>query len=227
MDIIDKILIWSHVAAGILSLVTGLIAAIFARKGGKLHRQVGKTYFWSMFWIFVSAILIVCFVRFNFFLTIIAVFSFYLTFNGYRVLTLKKTMQAAPIDWIASIIAITFGASLLVYGIIILIQSNEALAYLSIIFGFFTTRTGFINFKGFRKIDQQEKMWWWFAHMGSMCGSLIAAFTAFLVQNGRIFNVPESFGWALWLLPAIVGSPLIFYWVNKYKKQFKLGKYSV
>ncbi len=62
--------------------------------------------------------------------------------------------------------------------------------------------------------------------MGAMCGSLIAAITAFLVQNGRIFGVSENLNWALWLFPSIVGAPLIFFWVSNYKKQFKVGKYA-
>jgi uncharacterized membrane protein len=226
MMIIDKILIWSHVAAGTLSLVTGLIAAFYTRKGSNLHRQLGKVYFWSMFWIFISALLIVSFIQFSFFLTIIAVFSFYLAYSGYRVLKLKKTMKPELIDWIASIIAMIVGASLFIYGVIMHTQSNFILGNLSTIFGFFTARTGLVNFNGFRKIHQQEKMWWWFAHMGSMSGSLIAAITAFLVQNGRIFGVSENLNWALWILPSIVGTPLIFYWVNKYRKQFKVGKYA-
>jgi len=226
MELFEQILIWSHVLAGAISLITGIMAAFVREKGGKLHRRVGKIYFWSMFWIFISALLIVSFVRFSFFLTIIAVFSFYLAFSGYRILKLKKTMKPELIDWTASIIAMIFGASLLTYGILTLIKSSELLGYLSIIFGFFTAKSGYSNFSGFRKIDKQEKMWWWFVHLGSMSGSLIAAFTAFLVQNGRIFGVSEDLGWTLWILPTIVGSPFIFYWVNHYRKLFKVGKYA-
>ena len=55
----EKVLILSHVIAGGLTLVTGLLAAFVGKKGGKLHKQVGATFLWSMFWVFVSAILII------------------------------------------------------------------------------------------------------------------------------------------------------------------------
>ena len=77
----EKLLILSHVVAGGLTLVSGLLAAFVGKKGGKLHKQVGNTFFWSMFWIFVSAILIISFVRFSDFLLVIAVFSFYMAFR--------------------------------------------------------------------------------------------------------------------------------------------------
>ncbi len=222
MEILEKILIWSHVAAGALSLVTGILAAFFGKKGGKLHRQVGKIFFWSMFWVFVSALLVVTLIRVNFFLTIIAVFSFYMAFSGYRVLKIKKTMKPELIDWTAAVITMAFGSGLLVYGIINLINNDfgSLVGYLSLIFGFFTSQTGYVNFKGFRNIDKQEKMWWWFAHMNSMTGSFIAAITAFLVQNGRMFDLPDQYGWVPWILPALIGLPLVSYWAGKYKKQF-------
>ncbi len=222
MEILEKILIWSHVLAGAISLIAGFMAAFAGKKGGKLHRQVGKTFFWSMFWIFVSALIIVTLVRFSFFLTVIAVFSFYLAFSGYRVLKIKRTMKAARLDWAAAIIAILFGLGLLIYGGTELISSDfeSILGYLSLFFGFFTIQTGYQSIKGFMNLDKQEKMWWWFAHMNAMCGSLIAAITAFLVQNGRIFGLSDDLAWLPWVLPVLVGAPLINFWSRKYRKQF-------
>jgi hypothetical protein len=95
-----------------------------------------------------------------------------------------------------------------------------------LIFGFVTANTAWINIKGFRNADKQEKMWWWFAHMNLMGGSFIASITAFLVQNGRLFDFMGEMGWILWILPAAIGSPLIAYWANWYRKKFKVGKYA-
>ena len=102
-------LILSHVVAGVTTLISGLLAAFFGKKGGKLHRQVGLVFYWSMFWIFISALLIISFVRFSAFLLVIAVFSWYMTFSGVRVLKLKKTMMAKPVDWTAAIITLLSG----------------------------------------------------------------------------------------------------------------------
>lgn len=224
----EQVLIISHVVAGATTLISGLMAAFIGKKGGKLHRQVGSVFYWSMCWIFISALLIISFVRFSAFLMVIAVFSWYMTFSGVRVLKLKKTMKPQVIDWAASIITMAFGLFSMGLGIHygLISDWSAALAYLCLFFGFFTFNTARLNFNGFRKIYSAEKMWWWFAHMNSMCGALIASITAFAVQNGEIFRLPEQMSWLPWVLPTIMGVPLISYSMNKYRKQFKVGKYA-
>ncbi|OEK06937.1 hypothetical protein [Roseivirga misakiensis] len=223
MELLEKILITSHVVTAIISLLTGLSAAFFGKKGGKLHRQVGKVYFWCMFWVFISAMLIISLIRFNSFLMVIAVFSFYMAFSGYRVITIKRTKKAAPIDWIAAVVTMGFGIVMIGMGVNYLIKSefSSILGYLCLFFGYFTTQTGRLSYKGFKNLANAEKMWWFFAHMNAMAGSLIASITAFLVQNGEIFKIPSEMSWVLWVLPALVGSPIISYWSRKYKAQFK------
>jgi uncharacterized membrane protein len=219
----EQVLVISHVVAGITSLLSGIIAGFFGRKGGKLHRQVGKVYFWCMFWVFVSAMLIISFIRFSPFLMVIAVFSFYLAFSGYRALKIKKTRKVEIIDWSAAIITFIFGLGMIGMGVNYLIPSefSSVIGYLCLFFGFFTSRSAWENLQMYRNIASADKMWWWFAHMSSMSGSLIAATTAFLVQNGEIFHVPNQFGWVLWVLPTFVGFPFVSYWARKYKAQFK------
>lgn len=220
----EQILIISHVVAGITSLLTGLVAGLFGRKGGKLHRQVGKIFFWCMFWVFVSAILIVSLVRFNAFLMVIAVFSFYMAFSGYRSLKIKKTRKAETIDWAAGIITLLFGLFMIGMGFNYLVPNfSSVLGYLCLFFGFFTAQNAWENIRMYRRLASADKMWWWFAHMNAMSGSLIATITAFLVQNGEIFNFPNQLGWMLWVLPTFVGFPIVSYWNRKYKTQFKTG----
>lgn len=224
----EKALLISHATAGGLTLLSGILAGFFGRKGGKIHVISGRVFFWSMTWIFISALLIVAFVRFNFFLTIIAVFSFYMTFSGVRVLKLKKDLKPKWYDWFAAITTVLFGLSLFVVGIRLLTLRGfgEAMAYLCLFFGFFTANTARLNIRGFVRKGEPEKMWWWFAHMNLMGGAFIASITAFLVQNGHRFNAPEEMGWLLWLLPAALGSPLISYSAKKYRMKFRVGKYA-
>lgn len=219
----EQVLVISHVIAGITSLLSGIVAGFFGRKGGKLHRQVGKVFFWCMFWVFISAMLLISFVRFNPFLMVIAVFSFYLAFSGYRALKLKKTLKAELIDWTAGIITLIFGLGMIGMGINYLIPSefSSVIGYLCLFFGFFTARSAWKNLKMYGNLDAADKMWWWFAHMSSMSGSLIAATTAFLVQNGAIFNLSNELGWILWVLPTFIGFPIVKYWAVKYRTQFK------
>ncbi|MBO6494101.1 hypothetical protein [Roseivirga sp.] len=222
------VLILSHVVAGVTTLISGLLAAFFGKKGGKLHRQVGLVFYWSMFWIFISALLIISFVRFSAFLLVIAVFSWYMTFSGVRVLKLKKTMMAKPVDWTAAIITLLSGLFFIGMGFSYQLKAewSSVVGYLCFFFGIFTAQTAWENIKGFRRGANQEKMWWWFAHMNSMCGALIASITAFTVQNGEIFKLPSEMMWLPWVVPTIIGSPLIAYSMNKYRKKFKVGKYA-
>ena len=144
-----------------------------------------------MFWVFVSAILIICFVRFSGFLLVIAVFSFYMAFSGVRVLKIKKTSKVEKIDWSAAIITMIFGMGMVGLGAYYLLATEQTvLGLLCFFFGF-----------------------------------LIASITAFLVQNGRMFDLPSDMARIPWVLPALIGSPLTSYWANKYRKQFKLDKY--
>ena len=89
-------MIYSHVFAGASVLLSGLVAML-APKGGRGHRMAGQLYFWGMFWIFASALLLIGMVRFNIFLLVMGVFSFYLTFSGYRVLK-RKGAGTARLD---------------------------------------------------------------------------------------------------------------------------------
>lgn len=224
----EKALIISHVAAGATTLLSGLMAAFVGKRGGALHKKVGSAFYWSMFWVFISALIIICFVRFSAFLLVIAVFSWYMTFSGVRVLKLKKTMKAKPIDWTAAALTLVAGLFFIGMGVYYQLQAgwSSIVGYLCFFFGFFTAQTAWENIKGFRRGADQEKMWWWFAHMNSMCGALIASITAFAVQNGEIFKLPSEMMWLPWVVPTIVGAPLISYAMNKYRKKFKVGKYA-
>ena len=218
MEVLDKIVTWSHVVAGGTALLTGLLAIFIGKKGGKAHRRNGRVYFWAMSWVFISALLIVIFFRFNFFLTIIAFFSFYMAFSGYRTLKIKKTKKPEWVDWFAAIFTITVGFILLGYGVYKVIEtSGKAMfAHLSLFFGLFTIQTSYVSIHRFIKKKYHDPMWWWFAHMQSMGGSFIAASTAFLVQNGK----SSPYYWVLWVAPTVIGTILLTYWSVKYHRQF-------
>jgi hypothetical protein len=56
---------------------------------------------------------------------------------------------------------------------------------------------------------------WWFAHMGGMLGSYIAAVSAFSVVNFAFLPTAVR-----WLWPTIVGTPLIALWIRYYRIRF-------
>ena len=93
-----EILLPIQILAGIIALL-GAAPSVLSEKGKKLHVLSGKTYFWSMVVIFSTAIPMSIISR-NIFLSLIAIFSFYLTFVGMR-FTRNRKGVAATFDWIA------------------------------------------------------------------------------------------------------------------------------
>lgn len=103
MNILIKILLFIHVLAGFTSLIAGPVAAA-TTKGGKSHRKWGMIYFWGMLVVFITAIIVSTY-KFIPFLFMIAFFSFYQVFTGYRILFLKqlyKDQKAKWFDWLAA-----------------------------------------------------------------------------------------------------------------------------
>ena len=105
-----KALLGVHIAAGVSSFVLAPVALATA-KGGKQHRRWGMVYLWSMGVVAATALPMALY-RPVLFLALVAIFSFYMAFAGYRVTRLKELARggsAAPVDWIAGMIC--FSAS--------------------------------------------------------------------------------------------------------------------
>src|SRR5580704_18941179 len=82
-----RVLLALHITCGVVAFVCAPVALATA-KGGRTHRQWGKVYFWAMAGVAATA-LILSFALPIFFLAMVAVFSFYSAFAGYRILYLK------------------------------------------------------------------------------------------------------------------------------------------
>src|SRR5262245_65555702 len=99
-----------HIAAGTIALVVAP-AAMLTVKGGRAHRRWGVVYFWSMAAVALTAVVLSLW-RPRIFLTLLAVFSFYQAFAGYRVLWRKRPARGQgprAVDWLAALAP--FGAS--------------------------------------------------------------------------------------------------------------------
>lgn len=69
----------------------------------------------------------------------------------------------------------------------------------------------------------QTRMHWWYAHLGSMIGTAIAGYTAFLVFGGaRLFPsmARSQFYIIFWVLPTLIGIPAIFATIAHYRRKF-------
>src|SRR5437899_7672309 len=107
-----KLFLAIHVAAGAMSFLLAPVALVTA-KGGKQHERWGKVCLWSMGVVAATAVPMAFFFPVRF-LALVAVFSFYMAFAGYRVLRLKDLQRggsAKTIDLIAAVV--TFASSAL------------------------------------------------------------------------------------------------------------------
>jgi len=206
-----------HIAAGASAFALAPLALLTA-KGGKAHRRWGKIYFWSMAVVAVTA-LVMAIYRPILFLALVAIFSFYSAFAGYRVLGQKAAYKgektASTLDWFAA--AFTFVASALLASLGALKPSLvQNLGIPAMVFGGIgmwisaTTAWAFTH-------RPKEKMFWWYAHLSGMLGSYIAAWTAFsVVTIGPLLHR----AWWIWVLPTAIGVPAIVMTRAYYHRKF-------
>lgn len=202
MEIAYKFYLGIHILSGFTALVTGFIA-IVAQKGKKLHKITGLTFFISMVVVCVSAILI-SLMKDNRFLLHIGIFSFYLVYSGYRSVK-NKSLNPSTMDWVMLLTAFVNCLAMLLSEQLVLI-----------VFSVLGTSLAAQDAKLFYNIIKQKeilKNQWLLRHISTMLGGYIATFTAFIVVNVSL----ESLPWLPWLLPTIIGTPLIAFWTKKYQ----------
>lgn len=206
----EQLLIYSHILGGSTVLLLGILNFV-NRKGGKNHLLIGKIYVGAMWWICLSAFLILSFYRFSFFLLVISVITFYASFVGLRVLRRKKVGSESWYDRAVAALTALFGIGLFGYGIYMFWPFSQfsVIGLLSLIFGYFTFKNGFDDLRFFYRKPTQDQSWWLAQHINAMGGSYIAALTAFAVQNGGIFFADQSYRWLTWVLPTVIFAPVL------------------
>jgi hypothetical protein len=211
-----KVFLSVHVTAGATSFLLAPVALATA-KGGKAHRRWGMVYLWAM-GIVAGTALPMALYRPVLFLALVAVFSFYAAWSGYRATKLKDLARggsARPIDWAAGVF--TFCSSAALAGLAVLRPAAvQHMGIVAILFGIIGMRLAAGELWTFVH-KPKEKMFWWYSHLGHMIGSYIAAWTAF-----SVVTLPRIFGpsLVLWLWPTIVGVPAIILTTGYYKRKF-------
>lgn len=215
-----KAILVLHVAAGSLALASMLIPAV-TRKGGRVHVRAG--------WVFVAAMAVVAVTALvmsgarllfdpspegrdgGFFLMAVSVLTATSVSTGVRVLRFKARTGPHLHWWDVGLPAVLtlFSAGLGAYGVW---RGNGLFIAFSVI--------GLVTGGGALRYwlrPPTTRMHWWFQHMGSMLGGIIAATTAFFVVNAGNLGL-----WPLaaWLAPAAIGTTAIVIWTNHYRKMF-------
>jgi hypothetical protein len=212
----DGVLIFSivlviHIIFGGIALFVAP-AAMLTHKGGLWHRRWGKIFFWSMAVVAATAV-VMSLIRSGLFFLLVALFSFYLAFTGYRVLYRKTARQhAGNADWLAVTVMLAGSVTLIAYGIYLTLTSS--FGTVAIVFGAIGISLAAADARAFLNQPTDKKAWW-YTHMTRMLGAYIATVTAFSVVNFQ-FLPPV----ARWLWATVVGTLGIIIWTRYYKKKF-------
>jgi len=194
-----------HILSGSIALFSAALA-LSIEKGKKFHIYSGKSYFWAMVIIFLTAIPM-SIITSNVSLFLIAIFSFYLAFSGMRFARNRKGVPTL-IDLIAVNLMFLSGAGMWILAIIYFMNNNSQFITL-IVFGFLALFLGYGDFQTFKNQTAvgKERI---AKHLTNMMGGTIAVVTAVLVVNP-----PTNPEWVWWLLPTAVLVPVIFWWNKK------------
>ena len=197
-----------HILAGTIALLAAVFA-ICSEKGKKIHINAGRTYYWGMAGIFLTA-LPMSIITSNVFLFLIAFFSFYLAFAGRRFAQNRKGI-ASIVDWIAVGLMIAAGLGMWVLAVFYSIENNSQYITLSV-FGFIAIALGYTDFKTYKQQEATGKKRI-ARHLTNMLAGTIAVVTAVLVVN--VDMEPQ---WLPWVLPTLLITPVIIYWNWKVMK---------
>jgi uncharacterized membrane protein len=205
-----------HISAGMISLVVAPIAFL-TLKGGRAHRLWGKVYFYCMAVVAATAITMSIYHEIAF-LLMIAVFSFAAAARGYRTIFRKKPGQANALDYLIDGLNAVFCVGLCYYSFTLFRSGENTFAIISGVFGLLGLQGSVSQLRRLRKPSADKKAWL-YEHIGNMSGSYIASVTAFLVTAVKFLPPIVT-----WLGPTVIGVPLIFYTISKYKKGKVIGK---
>ena len=203
-ETVYKILLYTHIGAGGLSLIAGAIA-LSVVKGGKVHRTAGKVFFIAMLFVSVSAFVIAIDKSLSFLLAI-SIFSFYMNYTGYRALK-NREVKHKWFDWLPMVFS-AFTVAYMFYSMNVVLLVFGALLLLFIVQDI---RQQFQDEEGIKKARRLRVL----QHISRMGGAYIATVTAFLVVNIK-FVKP---GWIVWLLPTVVGTLVITYFTRVWTKK--------
>ena len=204
---IERPLLYLHILAGFISLGIAYFL-LFIKKGNKRHKNLGIIYVYGMSTIFVTAIPLSLLGEFNPFLFVIAIFSFYLAFSGYR----QGRDRNGAREQIDKVLGVFITAtSILFYSMAVsLYLIEDSMWITSVVFGSIALGMGINDFRRM-KIDERPDFYdRTNLHLNLMLAGTIATTTAFIVTLN-----PFSIDWLNWVAPTIVGTPIIIYFSRR------------
>jgi len=204
------VVLGGHVLAGFAALGAGG-GAFLTEKGGRRHRLFGRAFVYAMVVVAATSVALYALEpsTFRLFLALVAVFSFYFVFSGYRVLARKRPADSpGRLDWAAVALTVLAGLGLLAMGARLLLAGGRFGAVM-LAFGGIATALGAADVRSFRaETDPGE---WVVSHLTRMGGAYIATVSAFSAVNFTFLPTVLR-----WLWPTLVGTPVLVYLARQY-----------
>ena len=197
-----SVLLTIHIIAGSAALLTAAVA-LFTRKGGKRHVLAGRVYAISMTVVFLTAVPLAL-LGADIFLLLIAVFSFYLVFAGWR---FARNYRGKPhaVDWAAVAAIALAGLAMWAYAAI-LARNGDSQWVTMALFGVIALALGLADAR-YHRAGAAPRARRIARHLTNMMAGTIATITAVLVVN-----VSTDPAWIAWIAPTIAITPLIVWW---------------
>ena len=208
MPTLEELTLWIHIAGGTVALVAG-VGALITKKGGFRHRGAGKVFLVSMGVVVGTVVILLPLdpTPFRAILTLVAIFSGYLAFSGYRALSRKRPAQTGHlVDWTAAGSVILACLGLSVWGISWVLD-GRSFGIVMLVFGGIGIAFGTMDIRLFQTSKSEE---WMVNHLQRMIGAFIATVSAVSAVNPT-----PVMGITAWLWPTAVSVPLIYYWSKK------------
>jgi uncharacterized membrane protein len=211
---IFNIVLILHITSGTIGLISGTMAMCL-KKAGKLHKTIGKFFFYAMAGIFITSFYM-SIAKNNIFLLMVGFFSFYSAATGYRILYLKKLgkIKISPklLDYVIGFTGLLAGLAMLIITVLIFKQGNM-FGTVTLTFGAISTWMGYKDLAKF-KYPPTQKLHWLESHGMRMAGAYTATVTAFIVVN-----INSPYQWVFWILPTFIIIPIAQRIVNRYVKK--------
>ncbi len=236
MELLREVLRWSHIVLGFVGLIAFWFP-VFARKGGGLHRRVGKVFVGCGYGVTVSA-MASCAVltwrifsediapqnRMNLasiaFLGYLALVTFVIIRHSMRVLEAKRDPTRLDTPLNRGLALAAMAASLLIVAFAVLQPTGNSILLVAL--SPIGLSSGWGILRHLRGADPSSRAWF-YAHMNAILGAGIAFHTAFAVFGvNRLFNLQITglAGMLPWVLPAAIGIPGGALWERYYRRKF-------
>ncbi len=211
---LSAVLLIIHIGAGSLALLTAAFA-VFTAKGQTNHVRSGRVYAIAMTLVFLTAVPL-SLLGADLFLLLIAFFSFYLVFAGWR-FARNRRGGPHPVDWTATGLMTVTGLGMGAYALVLAAAGDSQWVTMTI-FAIIAIALGVADafYHRLRRATGGRRI---ARHLTNMLAGTIATVTAVLVVN-----VDTNPAWLAWILPTVLMTPLIVWWNIRLRKQYQAGR---